>query len=235
MLSEPLDEIVFAGRGDRLELDQKQIGHGMRLSLIGICFFMAFASVTGGPAVTGLLMALKASSFQYSIISTLLTISAGFQIIASYFMESVNNKKFFIILFGSVQRLAWILIALFPLLFFEQDGRLALWSVVLLMAISTGCGAIYSMAYFSWIGDFIPKSLRGDYYSRRIIYCAIVGVAINIFAGGFLSAVHNFTGFAILFFAFALVGVVESALFSRIPASPSVPVPRSSLMRTVST
>ena len=77
--------------------ENKEIKTGMKLSLTGICFYMAFISITTGPVMTGFLVSLGITEFEFSVAMTLFAFIGGVQIFLPYFLQSVSNRKLVII------------------------------------------------------------------------------------------------------------------------------------------
>lgn len=182
-----------------------------------------FASLTSGftDSYFGLYaLALKANNFQIGLLNSIPSIlSPIFQMIGSRLMEKYSRKKL-IINFVALQSLLWIPIA-FLSIFFWKNMIIDYLPFILigfysLLVIS---GALAGPAWFSLMGDIVPESIRGRYFSRRNKICSTIALMASILAGLFLDLYKTqgwaLFSFSCLFFLAFIFRFISSLLFKK--------------------
>lgn len=113
-------------------------------------------------------------------------------------------------LFG---RLFWILILLSPIFFAEP-----LFWIVVFYFLSYSVSNFASPAFWSMVGDIVPKFVRGRFLSVRMRVLGFVGMIFSALAGIFLKLFPegDLSGFFVLFAFGVVAGVLGSFQFCRI-------------------
>ena len=106
----------------------------------------------------------------------------------------------------AVSRQAMLPLALLPFLGLSPMLK----EVVLLLCagVSVILGVIANTAWTSWMGDLVPRAVRGRYFLRRNFLCALSSVAGSIAAGFALDGGVNAAGAATVLTALALTASV---------------------------
>ena len=160
----------------------------LRLSLrnviLSICFGMVFFAVINGPSVTGFARQLGANDLVFSLLMALPALGGVAQVFASYLLEKSGNRKRLFL--GSLypQRLIWIAVALVPIL--VQGGTARIVAAIALICMSGIFGSIGNVAFMSWMGDLVPREIRGRFFGTRSMLSTAVASAAAWSVGWFL-------------------------------------------------
>lgn len=190
-----------------------ELRRSLNLIILAITFGMAFFTVYTGPALTGFTRSLGAGDLVYAVIMAMPVVGGVVQVFASYFLENTGKRKPIFIFFGFIHRLFWIPIALVPLLFPASLNTIRIWSVTLLITISSVANSITSVAFTSWMGSLVPMDIRGRFFSKRTMISTITCALTALGVGKFLDLVPGFNGYAIVFIVVALLGSVDIVCF----------------------
>lgn len=189
----------------------------LNLVILAITFGQAFFAVIGNPLggapFTGFIRELGAGDLVYGIIMAMPVVGGILQVFASYFIESTGKRKTLFIIFGLIHRLMWIPIAIIPLLVPMSHKNIIIWSITVLITISTSANSITAVSFWSWMGQLIPMEIRGRYFSRRTMVSTITTVVAGLAVGKFLDIFKGFNGFAIVFVAVAILGAMDILCF----------------------
>ena len=141
-----------------------------------------------GPVLLGLLGALPFAAQLLQVPAAVLARRAG-------------SRRTALVAVG-VSRQAMLPLALLPFL----PGSPVLKEAVLLLCagVSVILGVIANTAWTSWMGDLVPRAVRGRYFRRRNFLCALSSVAGSIAAGLALDGGVNAAGAATVLSALAL-------------------------------
>ncbi len=86
------------------------------------------------------------------------------QIASIFLIERSGLRKAAVVLSTFGSRLFWPLIAAIPW-FVPQTWRIVIFLSCLLLFFSLG--SISNLAFNSWMQDFVPVEIRGDYFGKR--------------------------------------------------------------------
>ena len=135
-------------------------------------------------------------------------------LVGSWIQARWNCRKGLFLWCVGGSRLIWLIIGLIPIFWPElaKSEPAFMWLSVLTLAFYF-IHALGSNAWLSWMADLVPAHLQGRYWSLRQVGCSGAGAAARLLTGYYLDAHHNFTGYAILFGAATIVGVIDALLF----------------------
>jgi MFS family permease len=172
----------------------------------------SMASVAGGMGDSYIIpyaLELNFNNFQIGLFKSLISlIPSIFQYYGSKLMEKWRRKKI-IITFVTLQALMWFVVMSFAYLFWKNIipnflPYLLMFSYTLLAIF----GSISGPAWFSLLGDIVPKNFRGRYFSKRNRICETL-LLLAFLLGGFILDYFKTKGFVLVGFAilFALAGI----------------------------
>lgn len=185
----------------------------LNLIIFAYTFGVVFFLITGGTPLTGFTRALGTGDLMYSIMMAMPIIGSILQVFASYFLENTGKRKFIYIFFGLINKLLWIVIAIIPLVVPSDKSSLRIWSVAILIIISSSANSIVSVVFSSWISVIVPIQTRGSFFSKRMLISTITGAVSGIVAGKLLDSIPDFKGFAIIFIFAATMGIIDIICF----------------------
>lgn len=165
----------------------------------------------GDEYITPYALALNAQPIHIGILNSVVGLLSP---IGQYFgirmMNKVPRKKI-VTHFSTIQGLMWIPIAFLGFLFYINfKTEYIPWILIFLYTALIIIGGIKYPAWFSWIGDLIPKDKRGKYFSMRNKIIGLFGLIVALIASWFLDFMKEL-GFVILGFGiiFILAGIAR--------------------------
>ncbi len=191
-------------------------------------FGSVWLTAVSGTPFTSFAKSLKASEFQFGLLSALPFIASLASLPASLLIEATGQRKRIFFWGLYFQRLMWIPIAVFPVLLmhlYGVAGSRAAIVMFLWLVFFMHCGnAIGGPAWVSWMADLVPDRKRGKYFSRRrqwgvaaaIPTAFIVGHLLDRYATG-NGTQHALQWYGGVFCVAALFGLVDIAMFHPVP------------------
>lgn len=148
--------------------------------------------------VTPFALALKATTAQVGLLSSIPNLIVGFsQLAAPRLSESAGSRKGFILPMVFLHAVTFIPILLIPFII----GNSQIWWLIGFITVNTAFGSIVNPAWGSLMADLVPIRLRGRYFGSRGMIVGIITLVFSFIAGGILQVLTDtpFIGFAILF------------------------------------
>jgi MFS family permease len=203
----------------------QELRRSLNRVILGISFGIVYFTVVNGPPLTGFIRALGANDLIYSIIMALPMLSSVVQVLAAYLFENSGYRKLSFLI-GGFLRAIWIPIVLIPLILPVKDFNVQIILITILIAIYSIANSVTGVSFLSWMGDLVPPSIRGRFFSTRTMIFTMVGAVAGLLIGLFLDQLNDFVGFAILFSVAAIFGMVDIACFIWIKDPPHPPQPK---------
>lgn len=222
-------------------------GGELRRSLFLVSLAWAFGSIwitaVAGTPVTNCAKSLRASEFQYGLLSALPFIASLLSLPASVLTEATGQRKRIFLWALYPNRLLWIPIGLVPLWIIERypgSESVAMWTFLCLTFLMHTGQAVGGPAWTSWMADIIPDRKRGSYFSRRrqvgiltaLPAAFIVGWVLDAYAAPDNPRLMLWWCSAI-FIAAAVFGLVDIAIFHWVPDVPRKPRGGTHLLRAM--
>jgi HEAT repeat protein/Na+/melibiose symporter-like transporter len=145
-----------------------------------------------------------------------------------------GNKRTFVIFYGA-RKLISVLLLLTPAVLIAYGEQGVFYFIVGVVASFAIVRSIEETAYYPWIQEFVPNSVRGKYSAMSNIYTALVGLVAAFVAGYVLERTTGLTGFMWLFAVGVLFGFVSVWASTHIPggASPAPDAAHDALWRSL--
>src|SRR4030042_954393 len=175
--------------------------HAVRRSLrLSVLEGAAYAAMLGliGNYVTPFALALKATTAQVGLLSSIPNLIVGFsQLAAPDLSERAGSRKALILPMVFLHAIMFIPVLLVPFIFHNSQ----VWWLIAFVTVSTVFGAIANPAWGSLMADLVPIRLRGRYFSSRGRKDGGITLVFSFAAGGILQLLTEtrFLGFAVLF------------------------------------
>lgn len=171
----------------------------------------------GDSYITPYALTLNANNAQIGFLTSFTNLFAPIaQLFGSKLMEKYSRKSI-VSKFVFIQALTWILMISLGFLFFKNiiPGLIPIALIIIYVSYAI-IGAIPGPSWFSWMGDIVPESMRGKYFSKRNLICGIIAL-IAMLVGAFILDIfatrgYVLLGFSLLFFL-AMVGRLFSAYY----------------------
>ena len=120
----------------------------------------------------------------------------------------IGYKRAFVLYYGG-RKAVTVLLLLTPVVLSAFGGRSAFWFVAGVAAIFSLSRAVSETAYFPWVQEFVPNSVRGKYSATSNIFTAFTGFLTVWVAGIVIGHTSGLNGFMLLFAAGIVAGFVS--------------------------
>lgn len=149
----------------------------MRNVTIGWIFCMVWMSCVMGSRLTIFARFLGFEDEHFGLM-TAITFTATFgQFVAVILIERTGLRKYQFLYCGVASRALWIAIAAVPLIL-PVPSHWAVWTMLALLAASSLLTALMEPAWHTWMGDLIPRRIRGRYFATRSRWATIVKIPL---------------------------------------------------------
>lgn len=165
--------------------------------------------------ITPFALALKASSSEIALISSLRTLGETIAQIPGALLTQYFSRKTIWMFSTFISRILWIPIVLLP---FVNVGNPIHAFIALLFAVSFFT-AMRAPAWSSLMGDIVPQDMRGQYFGRRNMIAGLAGLTATLLSGALLSEY----GFSFIFAASVVLGLASIYFFAKMH-EPQTPV-----------
>jgi MFS family permease len=152
-----------------------------------------FGACAGGAVLTAWAIHLGASPLVIGMLGALPLASQILQIPGAWLTQAWGAKRVAVVSIGA-SRLIWLPMATLPLV--NLPGAMALQLFVAAVAVGAILGVVGNNAWTAWMGDLVPDSLLGRFFSRRTVYITVAGTAASLAAGVALDSLapHGWRG-----------------------------------------
>jgi len=187
----------------------------------------AMGILTGGVFLVAFAIKLGASNLVIGMLAAIGPLAQLLQLPSIFLVEKIRNRRAIVVVFTTISRLCWLLIALIPFLFDAQIGLVVLLSG---MIAASALGAISGCSWNSWMRDLIPESILGSFFSKRMRIATGIGIALSIVAAAYLDLWkkllpnYEIQGYSILFLLGFGAGLLGVYFLARTPER-RMPVP----------
>lgn len=148
-------------------------------------FASVLAELTMGVFIVGYALYFGASEYQIGILSALPFLFSSTQLFTNAIVRKVGSKKITAVGFLGTARSIWVLLVILPFIPGAKGSAWAPWLIIVTLFSETAVGHIGVVAWMSWVADYVPVSIRGDFFSRRNMIVSICG-SITLITGTFL-------------------------------------------------
>jgi MFS family permease len=171
------------------------------------------AACAGGAVLTGWALSLGGSAALVAAIGALPFLAQIFQFPAA-FLGARFGRRTVAVVAVTVQRQAVLPLALLPL--FDPTPAVARAILVVVAMIYAAFGVVANNAWTAWMGDLVPRTIRGRYFGGRTARCTFAGSLAALVAGIALDRARALdratTGLALLALVASIAGAVTTFL-----------------------
>ncbi|CUQ14114.1 MULTISPECIES: MFS transporter [Hungatella] len=185
------------------------------------CFFIqagfgtAFTYLTSGVFLSGLAILMGAGDILVSYLSVIVNICGVLILAFPAFLERFTSRKKLTIALTILSRLATLFIVTIPVLF---PAGIRLYVFVPTVVAAFALQAQTTVVLNQWMLGFIEEKKSGRYISLRQTLTLTVTVVLSLAGGRFMDLMEGkYAGFALLFAAAALMGLLEVILLAATP------------------
>ncbi len=153
------------------------------------------------------------------------------QLMAATAIERTGIRKYRFMFFALACRLMWLVIAALPLVF--RPGRAAVRAYIVAYGIMAVMAHLSDPAWRNWMGDLIPRRIRGRYFANRMVWSMPIRLLTALVIGLVLDQVDNrapdymLPAISIIFSIGAIFGIIDVLMFRNMReiASPQLAQP----------
>ena len=179
------------------------------------------SQLTAGVILTGYALALGASRILIGVIAALPFCAKLAQLFLSWHIERRGHWKEATLRWAGAGRCALLLGAAIP--FITTSPPLGAVMLLGVVAVASLGGAVYEMAFLTWMAELVPESQRGAFFGARARIAGITSLGVSVIAGFVIDRWHSvrpgsITPFAVLFAIGAGAGLLGLAYLRRVPA-----------------
>lgn len=160
--------------------------HDVKRNLRLVTLAWGFGSVwmwtINGTALVQFNRSLGMPDWAFGVLGTLVYAGTLFQLPASYLLERFGQRKRFFLVAGAASRLLWSVAAAIP---WMLPGRPDLWWPLMLamVGLSWAFAQATAPAWMNWMGDLIPRRVRGRYFALRNNVGNAIGLVATLGVG----------------------------------------------------
>lgn len=190
-------------------------GSGRTCFFIQAGFGTAFTYLTSGVFLSGLAILMGAGDILVSYLSVIVNICGVLILAFPAFLERFTSRKKLTIALTILSRLATLFIVTIPVLF---PAGIRLYVFVPTVVAAFALQAQTTVVLNQWMLGFIEEKKSGRYISLRQTLTLTVTVVLSLAGGRFMDLMEGkYAGFALLFAAAALMGILEVILLAATP------------------
>ncbi|SJZ33598.1 MFS transporter [Selenihalanaerobacter shriftii] len=134
------------------------------------------------------------------------------QIISAKLVEGKKKKKKYVLLIGSLQRIAWLGMALSTFFLADQSETMLLIGFFIFFTIYAFSSGFFTPIWFGFISKIIPTDKRGKFFGTRSFIGRILGI-LGALAAGWILKEYAFPLNFVYLFGLAFIGTTISYTF----------------------
>jgi len=207
------------------------IRRSLNFILLGNICGSAHGIICGGgtAAMIGFATELGANDIAFGVLSAIGQVAALLQLPFSVLVNRTHKRKKYMMTVGLGSRVLWLFFGLIPYIMPMADKQLQLWTVILLLGISSCGGSMINVCWFPWLSDLAPLRIRGRWMSIRESILAAANVCIGLVTAWALDSLPVQTRYVIIFIIGGVVGMLDMIAFGFCEEVYSAPPRRDSL------
>ncbi|MHB8874466.1 MAG: MFS transporter [Myxococcaceae bacterium] len=194
----------------------RPLRRSMRASTLEGMFAEVVGACSSGAVLTGWAIHLGCRPMVIGLLAALPFLGQFVQLPSAFLAAVVGHRRLALLAVGA-SRQVLLPLAILPLVSLSQGAQQNL--LIAVSAASALLGVVGNNAWVSWMGDLVPKRIRGRYFGRRSALCTLAGTVASVGAGLMLDGAARSAGtgeaLAMLALAACLAGAVTSWLMAR--------------------
>ena len=211
------------------------VDRGLRMLLYDGLTVQVMGVLTGGAFLVAFALMLGASNKVIGLLAAVGPFSQLLQIPAIYLTDRIRMRKLLTVTAAVMSRVFWFVIAAIPW-FLPEELRIPVFLAALFAHF--GFGAVAGCAFNSWIRDFVPESIMGSYFGRRMAMMTALGAALSLVGGVGVDQYRQHVGteqgaYTILFVVGAVFGLLATFYMARVPEPRMVPASDKGLLKVL--
>lgn len=164
-----------------LRMRRKSLRSALSRVTVAWMFGIAWISAIAGSQMTIFCRFLGFGYYEFGLLSAIPYAATLGQLYAAAYVERTGVRKYQFIYFALVHRALWLLIAAIPLIF--GVGAAGGHAFLIVFAVSTVLGHASTPGWQTWMGDLVPRRVRGRYFANRNLWTLPIQVIVALTAG----------------------------------------------------
>lgn len=173
-----------------LSVRRDELRQSLRTTTIAWMYGVVWFSIITGDQMRCFAKMLGFNDFWFGVLGAVPFLATIGQLNAALIIERVGERKPLFLVTGAIHRLLWIFVAAIPL-FLPIPSGWAISAVLIVLCVSYFLGAVATPAWLTWMGDLIPRRVRGRYFARRAQITQFVQVVAVIITSIVLDKVNK--------------------------------------------
>ncbi len=185
----------------------------LNLILLANLFGNLFGIICGSgtAAMVGLANDLEAGDLAFGLLSGIPQAAMLLQIPFAVLVSRTQKRKRYMLTFGLVSRVLWLVFGMLPS-FFPDHSR-ALWVLIVLLGVSSCLSAAINVCWFPWFSDLAPTCIRGRWLSTRDTVIAGANLVFGILVARLLDTLPTDRRYVIIFLLGGVLGMLDMICF----------------------
>ena len=160
----------------------------MRTVTVAGMYAAAWMACVSGSHVKIFARMLGFNDFAFGLMSAAPFLATSGQLFATVVIERTGLRKYQFIQCMTLSRLLWLAVAAIPFVL-PFPSTLAVAAMLVVLVAIWSSGSLAEPAWFSWMGDLIPRRVRGRYLGMRSRLMSVVGLLTAVVIGVMLDQV----------------------------------------------
>jgi len=178
-------------------------------------------SLISGIYLTSFAEWLGLTKFQFGVLGAVPMLVFPARLYASLLVERLGHRKRFFIGGFAAGRAVWVLVILLPFVISPEHRVLRTGLFLFLLLASNGCSAMAAPVWFSYMGDLVPETRRGQFWARRNALVTALPrlpvLAISFVFDHLRDRGHDLWAYVLVFGFAVLVGELDLWIHAKIP------------------
>ncbi len=170
-------------------------------------------STSGSSSLTGYAGYLGAGDFVFGVLTAIPLATALLQIPFASLVSRTQKRKRYMMTYGLFSRFLWLIIGLIPFFIPADHKSLRLWSVILLIGVSSAFSSFINVSWMPWMADLVPIGIRGRWLSKKDRITSIASVSMGLLVAGILDGLPGYAGYTTVFILCSIVGMLDMCCF----------------------
>lgn len=202
------------------KLSNEEVDSGLRYLIKDGVATQIKVTLTSGAFLIAFALGLGANNLIIGLLAAIGPLAQLLQLPYVMLVEKVKNRRLLVVVSATIMRLCWVFIILIPFFFF---GRIALIILLGSLIFASCFNALAACSWNSWMSDLVPKSIMGEFFSRRMRVSVGFGIIISLLASFFIDyweksfPAYGLYGYSILFSIGLTAGLIGIYFITKIP------------------
>ncbi len=167
----------------------------------------------GSSSLTGYAGYLGAGDLVFGILTAIPLAAALLQIPFASLVSRTQKRKRYMMTYGLFSRFLWMIVGLVPFFIPSDQKLLRLWTVILLIGVSSAYSSFINVSWMPWMADLVPLEIRGRWLSKRDRITSIVSVSMGLLVAGILDGMPGYAGYTTVFVLCSIFGMLDMCCF----------------------